>query len=88
MISVLANINRKIEVPKRKIIIFMDNAPCHPGSLSDRFSNFKFVFLPKNTMSSLQLLYTGIMRNFKYRKKLLKFVISRIDNNVKDTDII
>ena len=90
MISVLANINRKIGVPKRKIIIFMDNAPCHPGSLSDRFSNFKFVFLPKNTMSSLQLLYTGIMRNFKfkYRKKLLKFVISRIDNNVKDTDII
>ena len=66
----------------------MDNVPCHPGSLSDRFSNFKFVFLPKNTMSSLQLLYTGIMRNFKYRKKLLKFVISRIDNNVKDTDII
>ena len=68
----------------------MDNAPCHPESLSERYSNIKVVFLPKNTTSRLQPLDAGIIRNFKlkYRKKLLKFVISRINDNVKATDII
>ena len=46
--------------------------------------------MPKNTTSRLQPLDAGIIRNFKlkYRKKLLKFVISRINDNVKATDII
>ena len=90
MTSVLGKINRQMEVAKRKIIIFMDNAPCHPESLSERYSNIKVVFLPKNTNSRLQPLDAGIIRNFKlkYRKKLLKFVISRINDNAKATDII
>ena len=48
------------------------------------------MFLPKNTSSRLQPLDAGIIRNFKlmYRKKLLKFVISRISDNIKATDII
>ena len=43
---------------------------------------------PKNTTSRLQILGAGIIRHLrvKYRKKLLKFVISRIDNNVKATN--
>ena len=81
-----AKINCEMESAKRKITLFMDNVPCHPESLSDRFSNIKVVFLPKNTASRLQSL-DGIIR-FKYRKILLKFVISRIGNNVKTTDII
>ena len=50
----------------------------------------KVDFLRKNTTSRLQPLDTAIIKNFrvKYRKELLKFVISRIDNNVKATDII
>ena len=90
MTSVLGKTNRQMEVSKRKIILFMDNAPCHPESLSERYSNIKVVFLPKNTTSRLQPLDAGIIRNFKlkYRKKLLKFVISRTNDNVKATDII
>ena len=65
----------------------MDNAPCHPEVLSDRFSNVKVVFLPKNTASRLQLLFK-VKFKVKCRKKLLKFVISRIENNVRVTDII
>ena len=90
MTSVLGKINRQTEVAKRKIILFMDNAPCHPESLSERYSNIKVVFLPKNTTSRLQPLDAGIIRNFKlkYRKKLLQFVISRINDNEKATDVI
>ena len=90
MTLILGKINRQMEVATRKIIIFMDNAPCHPEILSERYSNIKVVFLPKNTTSRLQPLDAGIIRNFefKYRKKLLKFVISRINDNVKEADII
>ena len=90
MTSVLGKINWQMEVAKRKIILFMDNTPCHLESLSEQYSNIKVVFLPKNMTSRLQLLDAGIIRNFKlkYGKKLLKFVISRINDNVKATDII
>ena len=50
----------------------------------------KSCFCQKNTISRLQPFDAGIIRDFKlkYRKKLLKFVISRINDNVKVTDII
>ena len=61
--SVLGKINRQMEVAKRKIILFMDNAPFHPESLSERYSDIKVVFLPKNTTSWLQPLDARIIRN-------------------------
>ena len=90
MTSVMGKINRQMEVAKRKIILFMDNAPCHAESLSEQYSNMKVVLLPKSTTSRLQPSDAGIIRNFKlkYRKKHLKFVISRINDNVKATYII
>ena len=59
MASVLARMNRKMKAAKR-IILFMDNVPCHLESLSDRFSNITVVFLLKKTTSRLQLLHAGI----------------------------
>ena len=68
----------------------MDNVSCHAERLSDCFSNVKVVSLPKNETSLLQPFDVDIIRNlrFKYRKKLLKFLISKIDINGKATDII
>ena len=90
MTSILGKINRQMEVVKRKILLFMDNAPCYPESLNERYSNIRVVFLPKDTTSRLQPLDAGIIRSFKlqYRKKCLKFMIFRINDNVKATDII
>ena len=47
------------------------------------------MFLPKNTTSRLQSLDAGIIRAFKlkYRKLLIKYFISRVDENVKAQDI-
>ena len=90
MASVLTKINRKMAAAKRTILFPMDNAPCHPENFVVSYSNIKEVFLPKNTTSRLQPLDAGIIRNFKvkYRKRILKFVISRIDDNRKASEII
>ena len=50
----LSKLNRKLAFENRKVILFLDNATCHPGSMDDKFSNIKIVFLPKNTTSRLQ----------------------------------
>ena len=90
MDAVLTKINDKVAAAKRNILLFMDNAPCHPENFAVSYSNIQEVFLPKNTTSRLQPLDPGIIRNFKvkYQKRLLKFVISRIDDNGKASEII
>ena len=72
--TVLSKLNRKLVFENRKVILFLDNATCHPESIYDEFSNIKIVFLPKNTTSRLQPLDAGIIRNFnvKYRISLVK----------------
>ena len=74
MDSLLTEINQKMAAAKRNILLFMDNAPCHPENFVVSYSNMNVVFLPKNTTSRLQPLDAGIIRNFKfkYRKRLFK----------------
>ena len=88
--TVLSKLNRKLVFENRKVILFLDNATCHPESVDDKFSNIKFVFLPKNATSKLQLLDAGIIRNFKvkYCKSLVKYVLPRISNNASAAEIV
>ena len=44
--SILVKINSKMEVAKKKIKNFMDNAPCHLDSFIDLFSQIQVVLLP------------------------------------------
>ena len=80
---------KKMRRCDRHIILFLDNAGCHPESLQDMFSNIKVVFLPPNTTSRLQPLDAGVIRAFKvrYRKLLLKFVVCRINRGLSAPDI-
>ena len=66
----------------RHILLFLDNAPCHPPV--DSLTNIKLVFLPANTTSILQPLDQGIIQNLKlhYRKLLLRRVLSHINDNI------
>ena len=90
MESVMLRLNRKLVFEDRKVILFLDNATCHPESMIGKFSHIKIVFLPKNTTSRLQPLDAGIIRNFKvkYRKRLVKFVLSRIQEDASATEIV
>ena len=65
MIQVLTALDRKLDVEKRKVLPFLDNAPSHPETLQRNLKNIKLVFLPKNTTSQLQYCDSGIIRNFK-----------------------
>ena len=82
MVKVLSMLDAKMKSQNRNVILFIDNAPCHPPDLKGKFSNINVCFLPKNTTSRLQPLDAGIIQNFKvkYRKLLLKFVISRVND--------
>ena len=83
MEDALRLLDRKVQLEHRKIILFLDNAPCHPETLENNFKNIKLIFLLKRASSQLQPLDAGIIRAFecKYRKRLLKYVISRIDED-------
>jgi transposase len=82
----LLELDRKMGVAKRKIILFLDNASSHP---SIPLQNIKLQFLPPNTTSCLQPLDQGIIRTFKvyYRKNLIRHVLSRIDDTMTASDI-
>ena len=45
--DISASLNRRLQLKQRKIMLFMDNAPCPPASLQGKFSNINIVILPK-----------------------------------------
>ena len=81
MESILSRRDGKMYLEKCKVVLFWDNATCHPENLHTSLTNLKLIFLPKNTTSRLQPLDAGIIRNFqdKYRKLLVRYIVSRID---------
>ena len=94
--NILESLNRRLQLKQRKIILFMDDAPCHPASLQDEISNINIVFLPKNTTPKTQPLDSGIIAGWKcsYKKSLLRHVCSKVDgsnsasDNVKSVDLL
>ena len=80
MSEVLKRHDHKMKLQNRNVLLFLDNATSHQESIQKSLSNIKLVFLPKNTTSRLQPLDAGIIRAFKlkYRKLLIKYVISRV----------
>ena len=90
MSKVLKWHDRKMKLQNRNVLLFLDNATSHQQSIQKSLNNIKLVFLPKNTTSRLQPLDAGIIRAFKlkYRKLLIKYVISRVDENMRAPDII
>ena len=64
---------------KRKVLLFLDNAPCHPPNVT--LKNVKLVFFPANTTSVLQPCDLGVIRALKskYRKRQLRKVLRQMD---------
>lgn len=71
--------DRRMALAGRKILLFLDNATCHPRR--DDLTNVKLVFLPPNATSVLQPLDQGIIQTMKifYRRQLLQSIIRRAE---------
>ena len=88
--SCAATVYRKLLFEQKKAILFLDNATYHLESMVDSFLQIKIIFLPKNRTSRLQPFGAGIIPNFmvKYRKRLVQYVLARINENSSATRII
>ena len=89
MEAVLARYRKHI-FEDRKVILFLDNATCHPESMVGQFSQIKIIFLSNNKTSRLQPLDASIIQNFKvkYRKRQVKHVLAGIQEDVSTTQIV
>lgn len=72
-LNFLTKLNNKLKHTDRHILLFLNNAPCHPLPMKGMFSNIQIEFLPKNTPSCTQPLDAGIIKTRKvhYRRKCL-----------------
>ena len=63
---------------RRKVLLFMDNAPCHPKVT---LRNVELRFFPANTTSCLQPMDKGVIQavKLKYRKKQLRKVLQQME---------
>lgn len=79
-------LNQKMKCQKRNIILFLDNASCHPKV---NLSNIKLCFLPPNTTSHTQPLDQGIIQNFKmhYRTQVLRSIIANMTSSQSAGDL-
>ncbi|CAF3489640.1 unnamed protein product [Rotaria socialis] len=70
----LIAINNQMRKKNRKMLLFIDNAPCHV--INHDLSNIKIVFFPRNATSKCQPLDQGVIHSFKcyYRQKLVKHI--------------
>ena len=66
----------------RKIVLMVDNCTAHPHL--DSLTNIRLEFLPANTMSLIQPMDQGVIKNLKtfYRKELVQITIAAIDDSV------
>lgn len=90
MTTILPRFNRQLTCNNIHILLFVDNAPCHPQTLSGQFSNITVQFLPKNTTSKSQREDAGIIANWKvlYRKPRLRYVGSQVDGEKNVSEIV
>ena len=87
--EVLSKLNRKLARKQRNVILFLNNAPCHPPDMKGKYDHIKIVFFPANCTSRLQPLDLGIIQAFKlkYMKLMLTHVVSKIDDCNSATEV-
>ncbi|XP_028968989.1 tigger transposable element-derived protein 4-like, partial [Galendromus occidentalis] len=84
--SWLSKFNAHMERQNRRVLLMLDNAPCH-GRRS--LSHVGLLFLPPNVTSELQPLDQGIIQAFKlqHRGLMLEWILSKMDNCLTATEL-
>lgn len=79
----LYKLDRKFTVQKRNVLLFVDNCPAHPKTISRQLTSIRVVFFPPNVTSKLQPMDQGIIHNLKqkYRKRIVLRILRAFENN-------
>ncbi|XP_066146779.1 tigger transposable element-derived protein 6-like [Euwallacea fornicatus] len=83
----LLDMDRRMRIQNRKILLFLDNAGSHPRDLN--LENIKICFLPPNCTSVCQPLDQGIIKNVKffYRDLILKHILTKVDGALSASEL-
>ncbi|XP_049304080.1 tigger transposable element-derived protein 6-like [Bactrocera dorsalis] len=87
--NILKEFDRDMIKQNRKVVLFIDNAPCH--KVTDLvLENVKIEFLPANTTSILQPLDQGIIHAFKvyFRQILIRKQLLAIEKGLSNKDFV
>lgn len=84
----LEEIDLSFQNQKRKILLFLDNAPVHPPDVV--LKNITLKFFPANTTAQIQPLDQGVIRTFKdhYRRHLIQHIIANAATAYSVDDVI
>lgn len=77
-----------LQKQKKKILLFLDNAPVHPSDI--QLQNITLKFFPANTTSHIQPLDQGVIRAFKahYRRHLIQHIIANAATAYSADDVV
>ncbi|XP_044124236.1 tigger transposable element-derived protein 6-like [Bufo gargarizans] len=77
--SWLEKLNERMRLQDRRILLFVDGAPCH---CAEKLSHVEVTLLPTNGTPWSSPMCQGAIRAFKihYRKKLLRSLLARMDD--------
>jgi hypothetical protein len=83
----IKQLDRKMVLQNRKILLFVDNCPAHPHIVG--LKAVKLQFLPPNTTARLQPCDQGIIWQLKcyYRKKLMQQIINHVDTEADSSHL-
>ena len=75
----LEKFNACMKKQRRKVLLVMDNAPCHPKNVE--LSNVELLFLPAHSTSKIQPMDAGIINSVKarYRGRIVSKLLSVIE---------
>lgn len=87
--TILKEFDREMEKENRKVLLFVDNAPCHKVA-GLNLENVKVEFLPANTTSILQPLDQGVIHIFKvyFRQIMVRKQLLAIEKGLTTKDFL
>jgi hypothetical protein len=84
----LQQLDSMMQKQKRRILLFLDNAPVHPKDVN--LKNITLKFFPANTTAIIQPMDQGVIRTFKeyYRQQLVQHIITSASNAYSADDVV
>ena len=81
----LQQLDLMMQKQKRRILLFLDNAPVHPTDIN--LKNITLKFFPANTTAVTQPMDQGIIKTY-YRQQLVQHIIASVSHAYSADDVV